>query len=197
MQGLMQRHELLISSILEHAARHHGDAELISRRADGSLSRTNYAALAVRARKLVSVLRDLGVEPGDRVGTLAMNSDRHMELYYAISGMGAVCNTINPRLSPDDIAYIADHAEDRAIFCDPQFLPIVAAVSPRLENLRAVVVLSDAMPVAQIPPHVALHCYETLMDDAAPIAHWPQFDENTASGLCYTSGTTGRPKGVL
>jgi fatty-acyl-CoA synthase len=197
MQGLMQRHELLISSILEHAARHHGDAELISRRADGSLSRTNYAALAVRARKLVSVLRDLGVEPGDRVGTLAMNSDRHMELYYAISGMGAVCNTINPRLSPDDIAYIADHAEDRAIFCDPQFLPIVAAVAPRLENLRAVVVLSDAMPVAQIPPHVALHCYETLMDDAAPIAHWPQFDENTASGLCYTSGTTGRPKGVL
>lgn len=197
MQGLMQRHELLISSILEHAARHHGEAELVSRRADGSLSRTNYAALAVRARKLASVLRDLGVEPGDRVGTLAMNSDRHMELYYAISGIGAVCNTINPRLSHDDIAYIMGHAEDGVIFCDPQFLPIAAAVAPHLENLRAVVALCDAMPVAQMPPHVALHCYETLMERADPIGCWPQFDENTASGLCYTSGTTGRPKGVL
>ena len=159
MQGLMQRHELLISSILEHAARHHGDAELVSRRADGSLSRTNYAALAVRARKLASVLRELGVEAGDRVGTLAMNSDRHMELYYAISGIGAVCNTINPRLSHDDIAYIMGHAEDGAIFCDPQFLPIVAAVAPNLESLRAVVVLSDAMPASEMPPHVVLLCY--------------------------------------
>src|SRR5215475_490348 len=108
MQGLMQRHELLISSILEHAARHHGDAEIVSRRADGSLARTTYRELSHRARKLVSVLRDLGVVAGDRVGTLAMNSDRHMELYYAISGMGAVCNTINPRLSHDDITYILD-----------------------------------------------------------------------------------------
>jgi acyl-CoA synthetase (AMP-forming)/AMP-acid ligase II len=197
MYGLMQRHELLISSILEHAARHHGDAELVSRRADGSLARTNYAALAVRARKLASVLRDLGVGPGDRVGTLAMNSDRHMELYYAISGTGSVCNTINPRLSPDDIAYIMDHAEDGVIFCDPQFLPIIAAVAPKVESLRAVVVLCDAMPAAEMPSHVALHCYEMLMAGADPITHWPQFDENTASGLCYTSGTTGRPKGAL
>src|SRR5215475_3657871 len=108
MQGLMQRHELLISSILDHAARHHGDGELVSRRPDGSLTRTSYAMLALRARKLASVLHALGVQPGDRVGTLAMNSDRHMELYYAIAGIGAVCNTINPRLSQDDIAYILD-----------------------------------------------------------------------------------------
>jgi acyl-CoA synthetase (AMP-forming)/AMP-acid ligase II len=197
MRGLMQRHELLISSILEHAARHHGDAEVVSRRADGSLAHTSYAALALRARKLASVLRDLGVKPGDRVGTLAMNSHRHLELYYGISGSGAVCNTINPRLSQDDVAYIAGHAEVGVIFCDPAFAPIIAAIAPRLDGLRAVVVLDDAAPQIELPPHIALHCYETLLDAADEIPAWPQFDENTASGLCYTSGTTGRPKGVL
>jgi len=199
MHGLMQRHELLISSVLEHAARHHGDGEVVSRRSGGTLDRTSYAALSLRARKLASVLRELGVEQGDRVGTLAMNSDRHLELYYGISGSGAVCNTINPRLSPDDIAYIADHAGDAVIFCDPVFLPIIAAIAPRLEILRSVVVLCDAaaMPKVDMPAHAALQCYEDLMGQAKPIASWPQFDENTASGLCYTSGTTGRPKGVL
>src|SRR5580698_4181332 len=144
MHGLMQRHELLISSVLVHAARHHGDTEIVSRRADGSNFRTNYAALEHRARKLASVLRDLGVRPGDCVGTLAVNSDRHMELYYAISGSGAVCNTINPRLSHDDIAYIADHAQDGVIFCDPAFLEIVVEIASKVECLHAVVVLSDA-----------------------------------------------------
>jgi len=193
----MQRHELLISSIIAHAARHHGEGEIVSRRADGALARTSYRAIEERARRLVAVLRGLGVAPGDRVGTLAMNSDRHLELYYGISGMGAVCNTINPRLLPDDIAYIMEHAEDGMIFTDPQFLPIIAAVAPKVESLRAVVVLDDTAPTVNLPAHVALHAYEDLIAKAAPIPQWPSFDENTASGLCYTSGTTGRPKGVL
>jgi acyl-CoA synthetase (AMP-forming)/AMP-acid ligase II len=198
MQGLMQRRELLISSILDHAARHHENAEVVSRREDGTLSRTTYAALARRARKLAMVLRGLGVQPGDRVGTLAMNSDRHFELYYGISGIGAVCNTINPRLAPDDIAYIIRHAEDGLLFTDPAFLPIVEAIAPQLKDvLRGVVVLSDVLPACDLPPGIALHCYETLMAAAGEGEGWPVFDENTASALCYTSGTTGRPKGVL
>jgi fatty-acyl-CoA synthase len=197
MQGLMQRHELLISSIIAHAARHHGDGEIVSRRTDGSLAHTTYSAIEERARRVAAVLEMLGVKPGDRVGTLAMNSDRHLELYYGISGMGAVCNTINPRLLPDDIAYIVNHAEDGVIFCDPQFLPIVTAVAPKAGGLRAVVVLDHNPPPAELPGGVTLFAYEDLMAEVTPIAQWPQFDENTASGLCYTSGTTGRPKGVL
>ncbi len=198
MHGLMQRRDLLISAILEHAARHHGDAEVVSRRDDGTLARTTYAALAARARRLARVLGALGVRPGDRVATLAMNSDRPLEPYYAISGIGAVCNTINPRLAADDIAYIATHAGDGLIFVDPGFLPIVQAIAPQLAGiLRAVVVLAAAVPAAELPPGIALHCYEDLMAAATEGIDWPAFDETTAASLCYTSGTTGRPKGVL
>ncbi len=196
MQGLMQRRDLLISSILEHAARHHGAGEVVSRREDGNLSRTNYAALAARARKTAMLLRSLGVTAGDRVGTLGMNSDRHFELYYGISGIGAVCNTINPRLAPDDIAYIISHAGDEIVFADPAFLPILQAIAPQLKDtLRAVVVLGEGG--CDLPPGIALHSYETLMAMADGEEDWPVFDENSASALCYTSGTTGRPKGVL
>ncbi len=200
MRGLMQRRELLLSSIIVHAARHHGAGEVVSRRDDGRVERTNYAAIELRARRLGRVLIELGVNAGDRVATLAMNSDRHLELYYGISGIGAVCNTINPRLSPDDVAYIADHAADGLIFVDPGFVPIVAAIAPRLAGtLRAVVVLAEAvaMPAADLPAGIDLYCYETLVRDADPLSEWPVFDEETACALCYTSGTTGRPKGVL
>jgi fatty-acyl-CoA synthase len=196
----MQRRELLISSIIQHAARHHGEAEVISRRDDGSIARTTYAALERRARKAMGALRGFGVQPGDRVATLAMNSDRHLELYYAISGMGAVCHTVNPRLAPDDIAYILNHAEDGLIFADPAFLPLVAAVAPQVKDiLRAIVVLAgaDETPACDLPPGMALHNYETLLAQSDEPRDWPVFEENSASSLCYTSGTTGKPKGVL
>src|SRR3569833_3278470 len=197
MLGLMQQHPLLISSIIVHAARHHGDGEVVSRRPSGALVRTTYRDIDLRARKVAAGLAMLGTRRGERVGTIAMNSDRHLELYYGISGAGMVCNTINPRLSPDDIAYIATHAEDGILFIDPAFLPSVAAIAAKLPALRAVVVLCDAASIPQADQPVSLLCYEELLAQATPISAWPQFDENTASGLCYTSGTTGRPKNVL
>lgn len=199
MLGLMQRRELLISSIIVHAARHHGEAGVISRRENGALVGASYADIELRARKLMGVLRDLGVQFGDRVATLAMNSDRHLELYYAISGMGAICHTINPRLSVDDIGYILDHAEDGVLFVDPGFLPLAKGAAVRTPSLRAIVVLGEEAEIGTCnPPHgKAVYAYETLMSQAAAAPDWPEFDENTASGLCYTSGTTGRPKGVL
>ena len=161
---------------------------------------TTYAAVWERTRRLGALLRMLGVKPGDRVATLAMNSDRHLELYYAITGIGAICNTINPRLSPDDIGWIAAHAEDGLIFADPIFLPIVQQIAPTLvPQLRAVILLEDEanLPTdCALPAGVAVHVYETLMELAPPPIDFDSFDENTAALLCYTSGTTGRPKGA-
>jgi 3-(methylthio)propionyl---CoA ligase len=200
MLGLMQRRELLISSIIRHAARHHGEAEVVSRRDDGRIARTTYRTLERRARRLMGALRELGVKFGDRVATLAMNSDRHLELYYAISGMGAVCHTINPRLSPGDIAYILGHAENHVLFLDACFAPLAAAIAPMVgAGLRTIVVLAEKgeMQPLDLPPGVTQLDYESLVEAAREEQDWPVFDENTASGLCYTSGTTGKPKGVL
>jgi acyl-CoA synthetase (AMP-forming)/AMP-acid ligase II len=200
MLGLMQQQPLMISSIITHAARHHGETDIVSRGSDGTLHRTTYRSIEQRARRLARALHTLGVSFGDRVGTLAWNSYRHLEAYYAISGMGAVCHTVNPRLSHDDIAYIIGHAGDRMMFVDPDLLPILQAVAPSLtRTLTDVIVIADPddMPEAELPAGIACHCYEQIMEAADEDFAWPVFDENTASTICYTSGTTGRPKGVV
>jgi fatty-acyl-CoA synthase len=199
MNGLMQHEELLVSSIIRHAARHHGRGEVVSRLADGSLHRCTYAVVEERARRLMTVLGGLGVGSGDRVATFAWNSARHLEAYYAISGMGAVCHTVNPRLAEADLAFILDHARDRVVLADPMFLPLLARVLPLTTagSVRCVVALGEASDVAGTNlGGVEILAYETLLDQATP-ADWPRLDERMASGLCYTSGTTGRPKGVL
>ncbi len=200
MLGLMQDRPLMIADIIRHAARHHGSTDIVSRLIDGRIHRTDYRTLERRAARLAGVLQRLGVRPGDRVATLAWNSYRHMELYYAISGMGAVCHTVNPRLSADDIAYILNDARDGVLFADLSFVALMEQALPLLAgHLRTVVLLADAAEMVDLarPAGIDLLCYETLMDAADEDFAWPVFDERTASGLCYTSGTTGRPKGVL
>ncbi len=200
MQGLMQSHPLLISSVLTHAARHHGATEIVARTSDGAIHRTTWAGIERQARRLVRALQTLGVEAGERVATLGWNDHRHLQIYYAVPGMGAVCHTVNPRLSDDDIAYIINDAQDRLVFADPTIVPLVERIAARIAGtVEAVVVMAppDQMPAISLPPGIRLLCHDALLAEAAEDYPWPGFDENTASALCYTSGTTGRPKGVL
>ncbi len=198
MLGLMQRHPLLISSIITHAARHHPRAEIVSVELDGTRHRSDYATVERRSRRLLSALAlDLGVQPGDRVATLAWNTHRHLELYYGISGLGAVCHTVNPRLSLDDIAYIMADAGNRVVVADLSFVPLLQQLAPRLPGLQHAVLLCAKAEMPGPIPGLALHAYERLLAEAEDCPEWPVLDENTASALCYTSGTTGRPKGVL
>ncbi len=200
MLGLMQSQNLLISGLLKHAARNHAAGQIVSRTHEGTTHRYTWAESERRARRLVRALQRLGVRESDRLGTLAMNGYRHLEVYYAAPGMGAICHTINPRLHPDDIDYIVNHAGDRVLFADPGFASLVSTIADAIKGcVRDVVILTDAanMPDVTLAPGMTLHCYETLMDTADEDYAWPDFDENTASALCYTSGTTGRPKGVL
>jgi 3-(methylthio)propionyl---CoA ligase len=197
MHGLMMNRPLLISSILEHAARQSGDTAMVSHTGDGAVHRTSYAVLARRARQLANALqRRFAIGIGDRIGTLAWNDHRHFELYYGIAGIGAICHTINPRLFPEQIAYIINHAEDCYLFVDPMFVPLVERLAPQLPTLRGVVVLCEAahLPASALPH---LHSYEALLDGQPDSFEWPLLDETTASGLCYTSGTTGNPRGAL
>ncbi len=200
MLGLMQSQGLMISSILTHAARHHGAAEVVSRTHENTTHRYTWAGVERRSRRLVKVLLAHGVERQDRVGTLAWNGYRHLEVYYASSGMEAIVHTINPRLHPDDIAYIINHAADKILFVDLSFAPLISLIAARIaDTVKTVVMLTDTanMPEVTLAPGMTLACYEQLMDAADEDYVWPRFDENTAASLCYTSGTTGRPKGVL
>jgi 3-(methylthio)propionyl---CoA ligase len=200
MNGQMMQLPLLISSLIVHAERHHGEQEVVSRRVEGDIHRTTYRDLAARSRRVAKALATLGVKAGDRVATLAWNGYRHLELYYGVSGSGAILHTINPRLHPDQIVYIADHAEDQVLFFDLTFLPLIQAVAPRCKSIRHFVAMTDRahMPANSEATKVAnLLCYEDLIAAQDDRYEWPVLDENLASSLCYTSGTTGNPKGVL
>ena len=197
MFGSMMQQPLLISSLLVHAERHHGEQEVVSRRVEGDIHRSTYRELAARSRRMAKALAALGVNSGERVATLAWNGYRHMELYYAVSGSGAELHTLNPRLHPDHVVYIADHAEDAVLFFDLTFLPLVEAVAERLKTVRHFVAMTDRAHMPAAPKIAGLLCFEDLVDAQDDHFEWPNFDENQASSLCYTSGTTGNPKGVL
>ncbi|GJG98265.1 3-(methylthio)propionyl-CoA ligase [Cupriavidus pauculus] len=196
LMGQMMSAPLLISSIIKHAARYYASTEIVSRRTEGDLHRYTYADCELRARKVAQALGALDVGQGERVGTLAWNGYRHLEIYYGVSGMGAVCHTINPRLFPEQIAYIVNHADDRFIFFDSTFLPLVEGVAPHCPNVKGWIMMADR---AHMPAEskVNLLCYEDLIDAHDGEYEWPDLDENQASSLCYTSGTTGNPKGAL
>lgn len=196
MKGLMQNQPLLLSSLLQHADRFHSTTEIVSRTVEGPIHRHSYGDAARRARKLADALARWGVKQSDRVATLAWNDFRHFEIEHAVTGMGAVWHAINPRLIPAQIAYIANHAEDRVLFLESSFLPLVEKLAADLKTVRLFVLMVDkaVMPSSSLPN---LQCYEEFIEDGDENFVWPQFDELSASSLFYTSGTTGNPKGVL
>ena len=197
MLGLMQNQPLLISSLIEFADRHHGDGEVVSRRVEGDIHRYNWAGVAKRSRQVANALDALHLEFGDRVATLAWNGYRHLELYFGVSGSGRVLHTINPRLHPDQIAWIANHAEDEVLCFDMTFLPIIQAVHSKCSTVKHWVALCDADKLPADTGIPGLMSYEAWIAPHSNTYEWPVFDENTASSMCYTSGTTGNPKAAL
>ncbi len=196
MKGLMQDWPLLVHTIIDHAAQYHGEREIVTRSVEGPIRRTNYLSVHSRARKVANALKELGIGKGDVVATMAWNTDRHLEAWYGIMGLGAVCHTLNPRLFADQLIYIANHAEDKVIFVDLSFVPIIEGIQDQLKHLKAVVVMCDekAMPETKLKN---AFCYETIVGAQSDNFSWAKVDERDACGLCYTSGTTGNPKGVL
>jgi 3-(methylthio)propionyl---CoA ligase len=197
MQGLMMDMPLLINDLIRHADRHHGETEIVSKTVEGDIHRYNYRAAHKRARRLANALQALGVKAGERVATLAWNGYRHFEIYYAVAGSGAVIHTINPRLFPEQIVYIAGHAEDKVVFFDLTFLPVVEKLAPQLKTVKSFVLMTDRAHMPKQSAIPGLLCYEELIEAQDDRYEWPSFDERTAACLCYTSGTTGNPKGAL
>lgn len=195
--GLMMRQPLLVSQLLRHAARHFGTIEIVSRRVEGDVHRYTYADCHRRSQRLARALAALEVRPGQRVATLAWNGYRHLELYYAVSGAGSVIHTVNPRLHADQVAYLLNHADDQYVFFDVGFLPLLESVAARCPGVRGYVALCsrEYMPSSAALP--GLLCYEDLLAAQPESYDWPELNEESACGLCYTSGTTGQPKGVL
>jgi fatty-acyl-CoA synthase len=197
MFGLMQQQSLLISSLIEFAERHHGDGEIVSRRVEGDVHRYTWANVASRSRQVANALDVFKLAQGDRVATLAWNGYRHLELYFGVSGSGRVLHTLNPRLHPDQVVWIANHAEDQILCFDMSFLPLVQAVHARCTTIKHWVALcdKDKLPIDSGIPN--LSSYEELIASQSAHYTWPALDENTASSMCYTSGTTGNPKAAL
>ncbi len=196
MKGLMMEMPLLLSGLIDFAAEHHPKTEIVARTIEGDLHRYTYAEAGRRIKHLAKALLRLGVTPGMRVATLAWNTHRHFEMFYGVTGTGAVLHTVNPRLFADQLVYIINHAEDAFIFCDAATVPVLEAIAPRLTTVKGYVVMADEarMPQAKLPN---LLCEETLLAAEDDDYDWPQFDERQASTICYTSGTTGNPKGVV
>jgi 3-(methylthio)propionyl---CoA ligase len=196
MLGLMMDMPLLISGLIRHADREHGDVEIVSRTLEGGIHRYTYRDAHRRCRQLANALLQLGVCQGDRIATLAWNGYRHFELFYGISGLGAICHTVNPRLFPEQLIYILNDAEDKFVFLDLTFVPLLEKIASQLPRVSGFVIMTDRahMPATTLP---GVLCYEELLGAASDQYEWPQLDERTASSLCYTSGTTGAPKGVL
>jgi acyl-CoA synthetase (AMP-forming)/AMP-acid ligase II len=197
MLGLMQSQPLLISSLIDFAERHHGDGEIVSRRVEGDIHRYRWRDVAVRSRQVAHALDGMNLLFSDRVATLAWNGYRHLELYFGVSGSGRVLHTINPRLHPDQIAWIANHAEDQVLCFDMTFLPLVQAVHARCPTIRQFVALCDADKLPKDSGVPNLVSYEAWIGGQPAAYEWPSFDENSASSMCYTSGTTGNPKAAL
>ncbi|HMN91786.1 MAG TPA: 3-(methylthio)propionyl-CoA ligase [Hydrogenophaga sp.] len=197
MLGQMQSQPLLISNLIVHADRHHHGTEIVSRRVEGDIHRTTWGQVARRARQVANALDSLHLAFGDRVATLAWNGYRHLELYFGVSGTGRVLHTLNPRLHPEQLAWIVNHADDRALCFDMTFLPLVQAVHARCPGVKHWVALCDADKLPADSGVPGLLSYEAWMGGQSDTYTWPEFDENCASSLCYTSGTTGNPKGAV